>query len=154
MSALNNTTENSAAGWSKWAGSLLSSIASAIPAFQSLATAQAATAITGAASSTSSIPVVGWVMALAAIASMVAAFSQMPKFATGGIVGGSSFIGDNVLARLNSGEMVLNGRQQKNLFSLLNEGNNGNSKMEFTIRGKDLYAVMNNYNKKINKYGS
>lgn len=40
-------------------------------------------------------------------------------FAGGGIVPGNSFSGDKVLARLNSGEMVLNQNQQINLFSQL-----------------------------------
>lgn len=42
------------------------------------------------------------------------------KFATGGLVGGTSTTGDRVLTRLNSGEMVLNPRQQARLFELAN----------------------------------
>lgn len=41
-----------------------------------------------------------------------------PKFATGGIVPGSSFAGDNVNANVNSGEMILNERQQGRLFKI------------------------------------
>jgi lipopolysaccharide export system protein LptA len=37
------------------------------------------------------------------------------NFATGGIVGGSSFFGDRITANVNSGEMILNGRQQRQL---------------------------------------
>jgi len=46
-------------------------------------------------------------------------FVNIPRFAQGGIVGGSSTSGDKVLARVNSGEMVLNKSQQSNLFNLL-----------------------------------
>lgn len=42
------------------------------------------------------------------------------KFATGGIVPGTSYTGDHVMAGLNSGEMVLNKAQQARLFDLAN----------------------------------
>jgi len=41
-------------------------------------------------------------------------------FAQGGIVGGNSFSGDNMLARVNSGEMILNKQQQANLWNMAN----------------------------------
>ena len=41
-------------------------------------------------------------------------------FASGGIVGGSSMSGDNLTARVNSGEMILNGNQQRELFAMAN----------------------------------
>ena len=43
-------------------------------------------------------------------------------FATGGVVGGNSPTGDRVLARVNSGEMILNKRQQQRLLYILNGG--------------------------------
>ena len=46
------------------------------------------------------------------------------KFADGGIVGGNSFQGDNVLARVNSGEMILNREQQATLFNKVNKQDN------------------------------
>lgn len=46
-------------------------------------------------------------------------------FADGGIVPGNSFSGDQVQARLNSGEMVLNKKQQANLFDMANSGGGG-----------------------------
>ena len=52
---------------------------------------------------------------------------QGPKFARGGIVPGSDVSGDQVLARVNSGEMILNQRQQANLFSMANGGGVGRS---------------------------
>lgn len=45
--------------------------------------------------------------------------SQVPGFANGGIVGGSSFYGDKILARLNSGELILNKAQQRNLYGMM-----------------------------------
>lgn len=47
------------------------------------------------------------------------------KFANGGIVGGNSTSGDRIPIRVNSGEMVLNDRQQAQLFDLANGGGGG-----------------------------
>ena len=49
--------------------------------------------------------------------------AQSPQFENGGIVPGSSYTGDQVNARVNSGEMILNQRQQKNMFDALDKGN-------------------------------
>lgn len=47
------------------------------------------------------------------------------KFASGGIVGGNSLAGDNMKINANSGEMVLNRRQQAKLFNMINNGGGG-----------------------------
>lgn len=57
---------------------------------------------------------------LAQLTAIVASVKSLPAFATGGIVGGSSPTGDKLLARVNSGEMILNLTQQKRLFEMLN----------------------------------
>jgi hypothetical protein len=55
-----------------------------------------------------------------AVGGVLAAFAAIPKFEMGGIVGGSSMFGDKLLARVNSGEMILNQGQQQRLSSLIN----------------------------------
>jgi hypothetical protein len=83
---------------------------------------------------------------------LILAAASLPAFANGGIVGGNSYIGDKVLARVNSGEMILNQKQQKNLFSMLNNGSvNGGGSVEFKIKGKELVGVLNNYNNQKSK---
>lgn len=73
-------------------------------------------------------------------------------FATGGIVGGNSFTGDKVIARVNSGEMVLNHAQQGNLFKALNSGvTSGGGEVQFEIKGDKLVGVLNNYSSKKSK---
>lgn len=57
----------------------------------------------------------------AQLASVIAA-KPVKKFESGGIVGGTSYSGDNIVARVNSGEMILNQRQQQNMFNALNSG--------------------------------
>lgn len=68
------------------------------------------------------------------VASVIISFSQVtkainsanvptpPKFATGGIVSGTSFTGDKVPALVNSGEMILNQEQQAKLFAMVAGG--------------------------------
>lgn len=122
--------------------------------------AKGAEAAAGAGQSVSGIPIVGPALAVAAIAAVIAAIlsaiSKAQKFAGGGIVGGNSFSGDKILAGLNSREMVLNQKQQANLFKLLNEGrirndsfNTGN--VTFKIHGSDLVGTLNNYSNKRSK---
>ena len=61
----------------------------------------------------------------AALAAVMSALAMAGAFAEGGIVGGTQKQGDRLLARVNSGEMILNTRQQANLFRLLNSGIDG-----------------------------
>lgn len=93
----------------------------------------------------------GWiafsVAGLAQVLAAAAAIKNATAHANGGVVGGSSFAGDNVYARLNSGEMVLNNRQQKNLFDAIDSGGLGanlGGTVHFKIQGKDLVGVLYN----------
>lgn len=104
-------------------------------------------AAASAAAGTAKLGPLGWLGIGAAIASVLAAFAAIPKFANGGIVGGSSPEGDKVLARLNSGEMVLNRSQQGTLYGLLNSRGNVQVSGEFRIRGRDLMAAIDKNNK-------
>ena len=89
-------------------------------------------AIAAATATSAAEGIVGALALAGKIASITAAFAGVissikgattptaPKFAQGGIVPGSSFSGDNVIARVNSGEMILNDRQQANLLNIAN----------------------------------
>ena len=98
----------------------------------------------------------GWLAFLGAgLAAVATTISTLKGFAEGGIIEGASHTGDKVLARVNAGEMVLNKRQQSNLFNLLDGngiGQNANGgKVEFVIKGSTLKGVLNNYNDRMNK---
>ena len=84
-----------------------------------LATASAARAIVEALPNIP-LSIIAGVIGAAQIGAVIAAEPQPPKFATGGIVLGNSFSGDNVPALVNSGEMILNKEQQAALFNLAN----------------------------------
>lgn len=164
MSSLSGITNESTAAYLQWGAGVVSSIAQAIPAIRDLITAKQTEAVVNGVTSATETPVVGWLLAGAAVASVIAAMASIPKFATGGIVPGTSFTGDKVPALLNSGEMILNGSQQSNLFQMLNSGlygslsqkiapsaGNGNqpANVTFRIHGRDLEGVLSNhYNQK------
>lgn len=121
-----------------------------IPVKKAEANANAEAAVTGAASSVASIPFVGAAMAVAAVAALIASMAAIPKFAKGGIIGGSSFYGDRLLARVNSGEMILNKEQQKSLYQITS-GENDINITSFKVRGDELFLVLKNYMKKTGK---
>lgn len=110
--------------------------------------------------SVASIPYVGPVLAIAAIAAVMAAIigalSSAKGFASGGIVDSPSKYGDKNIIRVNGGEMILNNRQQKNLFRLLDEGRSAKEdalagNVTFRINGSDLVGTLNNYSRKNSK---
>lgn len=122
---------------------------------QTKVAANSAEAITGATKSGASLPFPYNIVAIAAgIAAVVSALAMVGNFADGGIVSGNSFHGDKLVARVNAGEMILNNKQQKQLFNVLdsnsvNTGNNSASVVK--IKGSDLYIALSNYNSKMGK---
>ena len=125
----------------------------AAAASEEKAGASAKEAISESASSAAKIPVIGWIAAGIAIASVAGALiSMFGKFATGGIVGGTSKHGDTNLVRANSGEMIMNGTQQKRLWNIIDGksgigGGSGGGEVKFRIRGSQLEGTLNNYRK-------
>ena len=102
------------------------------------------------------MPIVGPILAVAAIAAIIGgiiAAANKGKFASGGIVSGPSKIGDFNIARVNGGEMILNNRQQANLFKMLDHNRIESTSaspqnVSFRINGDTLVGVLDNYNKK------
>lgn len=92
------------------------------------------------------------VAGLASIISSIKA-AQGGSYADGGIVSGTTYHGDTVLARLNSGEAVLNTSQQSKLFNLINSGGTNAviGQVEFKIAGSTLKGVLRNYDSKMKK---
>ena len=156
MDLVTGSSDNALSSVLRWGAGVVSAIGQAIPSIMALtaaskakATAHAQEAVAGAAASKSAIPFVGPLMAVASVASVVAAIASAPKFAGGGIVPGVSFGGDKVLARLNSGEMVLNKEQQARLFSKLERPEQlGGGKVEFKIKGEELVGVLDRFGRR------
>ena len=149
VSGLLNTIDSESAKMASNVIGVFSSITDGIMNF--IQVQQAAAAATGV-SSAAAMP---FPYNLAAIASVMgtvlSVFANIKsmvsgKFAEGGIVGGTSFTGDKLFAMVNSGEMILNKRQQNNLANML--GNGG--QVEFVISGDSLVGVLNNKHNKRN----
>ena len=88
----------------------------------------------------------------AGVAAVIAALATISgSFADGGIIQGANTHGDQLLARVNAGEMILNGSQQRNLFNLLDGGTGSNmsGQVEFKISGSALKGVLRNYDNKM-----
>lgn len=99
---------------------------------------------------------IAWIgFAAAGLAQVAAVVSSLKGYSNGGIIQGTSTHGDLSIARVNSGEMILNGSQQKKLFDMLDSGggvwNNIGGNVVFTISGSNLKGVLRNYDSKMNK---
>ena len=77
-------------------------------------------------------------------------------YAGGGIIPGSSYAGDRLTANVNSGEMILNRRQQNNLFNAIDQDKLGGGNIKTTIstvrvQGSELILAINNERQKKGK---
>ena len=94
----------------------------------------------------------GWIaFVTTGITTLGTVIGTLKRFESGGIVGGSSTMGDKQLVRVNSGEMILNSRQQSHLFNILDNGlytqNGTNVSITGKIKGSDIYLSQKNYGK-------
>ena len=113
--------------------------------------ANTAKGVSAAGASAASLPFPANLIAIgAAIAAAVALFASIPKFANGGIITGGPSSGDKMLARVNSGEMILNQSQQSRLWQAIQSGrmltgaSSGSKSVTTKVRGKDLLLTINN----------
>lgn len=164
MNAIGNVTDDQTAKVLAGFASITQAIAELIPQIMALIAAKEGQAL---AEGTASAAGIGFPQNLAAIAAVVASIvgviatiaSVTKGFAQGGVVGGSSTVGDHMIARLNAGEMVLNNRQQSHLWNLINgSGSYNSSPREMTvgqvkIKGSDLYLALKIYSRHQSKIG-
>ncbi|MBK3516711.1 phage tail tape measure protein [Carboxylicivirga marina] len=103
-----------------------------------------AKAMSGGAASGAKLPFPANIAAIAAVlATVTSVFASLPKFEDGGVVGGNSYYGDKILARVNSKELILNRQQQASLYNQMNSGLEGSFQIgEARVRGGDIiYAI-------------
>lgn len=117
--------------------------------------ANTADAASSAAAGAAKLPFPASLLAVgAAIAGVLALMASIPKFAGGGVISGGTSVNDMQLARVNAGEMILNGSQQKNLWNAIENGNFGGGGVQikgYKIKGTDLYILIENVKKKFKK---
>lgn len=100
------------------------------------------------------IPFAGAGIATAQIAAMNALIvaSAIPGFNNGGFITYGSTSGDKTLARVNKGELILNGNQQATLFQLANgkgiKTNGMDGEVEFKMKYNELVGVLKNGDQK------
>jgi hypothetical protein len=157
FSNLSGAMEGSTQEWLQFTATAMQGISELIPLIRSLVVAKESEAMGSGVAQAAKLKFPANIAAMAAIVATVASiFASLPKFAEGGIIGGGkSMFGDKIIARVNPGEMILNKRQQKNLFDMLDNGGYGNSSqsVSFRIKGSDLYGTLKNFSKTQAKVG-
>ena len=85
----------------------------------------------------------GWIAfslaGMAQVASMVAAIKNMGAFANGGTIGGHSYSGDKLLARVNSGERILPAKKAEELDKALAGGGSMVIIPDIRLKGSDIF---------------
>lgn len=141
------------------AGQTVAAIGQIIPQVVALIGAKQAEALASGTASAAALPFPANIAAIASIiATITALFASFAgSFASGGIIGGSTTVGDFNIARVNKGEMILNSREQGKLFNMLSgsgfysTSSDGGGSVQFKIHGKELVGVLSNYNNKTNR---
>ncbi len=154
--AFSQAGDDSTAASMQIMGSIAQMASEVIPEIIKLIGAKQGEATASGVASASALPFPANIGAIATIVATIAStfasiMSAVGAFADGGIVGGGSTIGDHMIARVNAGEMILNGRQQANLFKMINDGQEANKSnvhvvVSGKVRGKDLELVLANLN--------
>ena len=134
--------------WLDWGANCVQAIGAAIPQILALCTVQGtqvaantAVAGTGAASAMASIPFVGPILAIAAVASVLAALASIPKFAAGGLAYGPTLglFGEYSGAQ-NNPEVVAPLNRLRNM---LQPAGGIGGEVEFVIDGRVLRGILN-----------
>lgn len=138
------------------ASATMNAAAQIIPQVMKIIAAKQAEAMAGGTASAAALPFPANIAAIASIIATVLStfntiFSAVGAYASGGIIQGASTHGDQLFARVNAGEMILNGSQQARLFDILDGASNNNSggQVEFKISGSTLKGVLRNYDNKM-----
>lgn len=144
--------------------SITGSIAEAVPAIMSLVGAKSAEAVANGLAESSKVKFPANIPAIATtiatIMSVIGTIASVAgSFAEGGIVYGGSQLGDQMVAKVNAGEMIINGKQQQNLWKAISTGNLGGQRentvtvTNVRVKGSDLYLALKNYSKVKSKSG-
>ena len=124
------------------------------------ATTASAAAIAEGTKSGAKLPFPANIAAIAAIIAVIVGALAMAtkfKFADGGVVGGHSYYGDKILARVNSQEMIATTQQQKKIWEQMNQRQtiyaplNPELHGNVTITGDQLNIALTNRQRKISK---
>lgn len=164
FSSIGQMTDDETAAIMQGLASITGSIAEAVPAIMSLVGAKSAEAVANGLAESSKVKFPANIPAIATtiatIMSVIGTIASVAgSFAEGGIVYGGSQLGDQMVAKVNSGEMIINGKQQQNLWKAISTGNLGGQRentvtvTNVRVKGSDLYLALKNYSKVKSKSG-
>lgn len=146
MSSIGNIVGGAAGSWLQWGASVVSAISQALPKLLALFNANVATATSGAAASQSSVPIVGPIMAVASIASILAAIASTPKataFAQGGVISGPTYALVGEYAGASNNPEVIAPLDRLPALLGTDKQIQGSSEVSFKIRGRELIGILN-----------
>lgn len=146
MSSIGNIVGGGAGAWLQWGASVVTAIAQALPKLLVLFNANVATAASGAAASQSSVPIVGPIMAVASIASILAAIASTPKataFAQGGVISGPTYALVGEYAGASNNPEVIAPLDRLPALLGTDKQMQGSSEVSFKIRGRELIGILN-----------
>ena len=146
MSSIGNIVGGAAGSWLQWGASVVSAISQALPQLLTLFNANVATATSGAAASQSSVPIVGPIMAVASIASILAAIASTPKataFAQGGVISGPTYALVGEYAGASNNPEVIAPLDRLPALLGTDKQIQGSSEVSFKIRGRELIGILN-----------
>jgi hypothetical protein len=140
--SLSGVVDENTSSWLSWGSSVLSAVAEALPAIARMIGGQIAQAFAGAAAQSQSVPFPYNLVSLAASMTAVgAAVASIPKFAEGGIAFRPTYglfgeAGPEAIMPLDRFPDLMKGMLG------IDEGNGGVEKVEFSIRGDRLVALV------------
>lgn len=146
MSSIGNIVGGAAGSWLQWGASVVSAISQALPKLLVLFNANVATAASGAAASQSSVPIVGPIMAIASVASILAAIANPPKataFAQGGVISGPTYALVGEYAGASNNPEVIAPLDRLPALLGTDKQIQGSSEVSFKIRGRELIGILN-----------
>ena len=121
-----------------------------------VAQAVAQVALTFATSLKGTVTPWDWIAAaVAGTATMISTITAIKSvtsagnFAEGGVIGGNSYSGDNLIAHVNSGETILNAAQSDAIAAQLNANPFGNLQLSTKLTGTELLILLNNTNRSL-----
>lgn len=150
------TGDDTAAAAMTILGSVADMVAQVVPQIMTLIAVKEGEAMASGTASAASMPFPANIAAIASIvATCIATFATIASvvagsFANGGVVGGNSYYGDKLYAKVNSGETILNQDQAKRALDLMNDGGRVMQTVvggEVKIKGSDLYVSLKNYSR-------
>ena len=135
-----------AGAWLQWGANLASTIAEALPQLLSLFAANTSVSASEAAKSQAGIPVVGPMLAIASVASIIAALTNIPTptaFANGGVVSGPTYALVGEYAGASNNPEVIAPLSKLREYITPAGSNHQGGEVAFKIEGRTLVGLLN-----------